>query len=82
MTSFLIPGSDARDRTPISRFDARTSLVDELYHYSTGECGASMVEYGFAVLVIAAVGATALSTLGGGVHPFFSGACAVAGVTC
>ena len=32
------------------------------------ECGASMVEYGVALLVVTAIGVTAMSTLGGGVR--------------
>lgn len=44
--------------------------------------GASMVEYGVALLVVIAIGVTAMSVLGGGVYANVQSACVMFGLTC
>ena len=46
------------------------------------ECGASMVEYGVALLVVTAIGVTAMGILGGGVAANVTLACGAIGVVC
>ena len=46
------------------------------------ESGASMVEYGVAELVVAAIGAGAMTALGGPASASITAACATLGVPC
>ena len=50
--------------------------------FAKDESGAAMVEYGVALMVVAAIGATAMSTLGGGVSANVTSACSAIGVVC
>jgi pilus assembly protein Flp/PilA len=53
-----------------------------LSRFGKDESGASMVEYGVALLVVVAIGVGAMTTLGGGVATNVSTACTAIGVTC
>ena len=57
-------------------------LANILLHFHNEEAGASMVEYGVAVLVVAAIGAGAMTTLGGTASTSITSACAVLGAAC
>ena len=50
--------------------------------FRTDESGASMVEYGVAVLVVAATGVGAITVLGGTASTSITAACATLGVAC
>jgi len=50
--------------------------------FSEEESGASMVEYGIALVVSATVGVTAMSILGGATAANVSSACGVFGLIC
>lgn len=57
-------------------------LVKLVNRFCKEESGASMVEYGVALLVVAAIGATAMTTLGGAISTNLTAACTAIGVTC
>lgn len=57
-------------------------LIKTVKHFVKDECGASMVEYGVALLVVTAVGITAMQTLGSGTLTLVQGACTAVGTTC
>ncbi|MEQ8254493.1 MULTISPECIES: Flp family type IVb pilin [Roseovarius] len=50
--------------------------------FAKDESGAAMVEYGVALMVIAAIGTTAMTALGDGVEANVSTACSAIGTTC
>lgn len=57
-------------------------LLNILARFRKSESGASMVEYGVALLVIAAIGVGAMTTLGGAVSANVTSACTALGVVC
>ena len=57
-------------------------MIKTVKHFITDECGASMVEYGVALLVVSAIGVTAMGILGGGVAANVTTACGAIGVVC
>lgn len=57
-------------------------IFSVLARFKKDEDGASMVEYGVALLVVAAIGVTAMSLLGGGVLTQVQTACSALGITC
>ncbi len=59
-----------------------TKLYSAYARFLTDEDGASMVEYGVALLVVAAIGVTAMSLLGGAVLLNVQSACTALGITC
>ncbi len=60
-----------------------TKLYSVYARFLTDEDGASMVEYGVALQVVAAIGVTAMSLLGGGVYANNQSACTAFGIlTC
>ncbi len=60
-----------------------TKLYSAYERFLTDEDGASMVEYGVALLVVAAIGVTAMSLLGGGVYANIQYTCTMLGIlTC
>ena len=58
------------------------SLIEAMKHFITDECGASMVEYGVALMIVVTIGTTAMSVLGGGVSAQVTSACATIGTPC
>lgn len=59
-----------------------TKLKNLVARFNKDESGASMVEYGVALLVVVAIGVTAMSVLGGGVYANIQTACAMFGLSC
>ena len=59
-----------------------TKLFSVLARFQKDEDGASMVEYGVALLVVAAIGIGAMTILGGQVAANVTAACAAFGVIC
>lgn len=57
-------------------------MIKLLKKFAKDESGAAIVEYGLALMVVAAIGATAFTTLGGQVNTNVSKACAAIGATC
>jgi len=57
-------------------------LLNILSRFRKDESGASMVEYGVALLVVAALGVGAMTTLGGFVQANVEDACETFGGTC
>ena len=60
----------------------KMKFIETVKNFCKEESGASMVEYGVALLVVSAIGVTAMSTLGGGVATNVSTACTAIGVSC
>ena len=58
------------------------NLIKTVKHFSKDECGASMVEYGVALMIVVTIGTTAMSVLGGGVSAQVTSACATIGTPC
>lgn len=50
--------------------------------YALDEAGASLVEYGVALLVVVAVGAVAMGALGNAIRAQMTAACTILGGTC
>jgi Flp pilus assembly pilin Flp len=59
-----------------------TKLYSVYARFLNDEDGASMVEYGVALLVVAAIGVTAMTLLGGAVLANVQTACAAFGIVC
>ncbi|MGR3342114.1 MAG: Flp family type IVb pilin [Paracoccaceae bacterium] len=57
-------------------------LSDIASRFFQDESGASMVEYGLALLVVIAVGTAAMTLLGGAVVTQISNTCTVFGISC
>jgi len=57
-------------------------MIKLLKKFAKDESGAAIVEYGLALMVVAAIGATAFTTLGGQVNTNVSAACTAIGTTC
>ena len=57
-------------------------LIKTVKQFIKDECGASMVEYGVALLVVTAIGVTAMTLLGGGVAANVTDACLAFGIVC
>ncbi|MCK0104209.1 Flp family type IVb pilin [Pseudohalocynthiibacter sp. F2068] len=60
----------------------KIKFIETVKSFCKDESGASMVEYGVALLVVSAIGVTAMTTLGGGVSANVTTACTAIGVTC
>ena len=57
-------------------------LLDVKNRFIEDETGASMVEYGIALLVVTVVGTTAMTLLGGSVSAYLTNTCAAVGIVC
>jgi len=60
----------------------KIKFIETVKSFCKDESGASMVEYGVALLVVSAIGVTAMSALGDGVAANVTTACSAIGTTC
>jgi Flp pilus assembly pilin Flp len=58
------------------------NLLKMIRSFGKREDGASLVEYGIALIVVVTVGVAAMNGLGGGTKAKVSSACAVVSTTC